>query len=963
MSIPENREFFRTSDTTYLGEISNPKNSEKMEVSVQFKSYLDRRIGPEQRRDIVTQVFNQMKDSDKDKICSGEKDVYFRANGKVYYLTPKSHLFTRSVARVFRFLKLIKNPSKVEYKIKPSRTLNIFFRRPLLTIFSEKPPRLIIDDLAGVLRETTAYNDPFTELSTRLFQDFEPFHEWRDVKDEQNRDASQYQLVILGDSLAAVTRDVKKVTREQVQDTIKAYKKFVVDEFGQEVLDRIQTTYEFSLDTITALTPEIVYRINVGTSHIETSDVTMLADALHNNKPLPNRLERKVDRTTMQNLDPKKPEDFATLMKILSHSEKDHEAIFTGRKLHGKISSWYTQGDEGRFKPWADQQEFTQTCFKIPERDWKCFYEDLAMILCKKHLHQKNLDGTYRLGALIPAPRDGHNPQEYYKVTSWIHNSRGIFSYTLEPACPNSHLQVIKLYRSTSVSAYNLDGAASYKNDFNPINPPGYEGSHLLEQYEMPFFQERTIPVWVGYQHAAEINLVPGSLWAAKNALLSANNELILDIKSTYIKPTLKQFIRTHDSEFMDLIADARKNRLIGTYSSWYLLNNSLRNTVRYDYSESSKEVRHLKQFLELAATHPNTQKQAQKLLEVWNQPQRAPSAADNEFIQQLKSFEDQSASCPPSEQQQVLTDWNNFLHSHAVSLGENVEAKKAQSVDFVGHSLGAACAQRFLVAYTTDKRRIPLPNQQIAARLFDDPAIIQDDNDAFIQFGNKHGDLMASLKAKFAIVRRQEAGDPVPSSGDVHLGATKTSQEQARTYKWLQFDAAVQKASSKAIDPQVRDYTTAHGRLYAGAKVKKGKWYKNMVKEAQITLQMTHPDDKVQLEDLEKRQKAAQRGDYKITHYDSTTQYQFDMPKDKEAWEHLSEIWDMPFRFTPIYAERLRTYMSAAFRSGFFNSVVPAIIAQLAHDNPEDDIAHGDWKKHRKEDGVFVVKDTPVDK
>ncbi len=731
------------------------------------------------------------------------------------------------------------------------------------------------------------------------------------------------------------------VNPESTQSTIKTYRDYLYKQFGESLIKRIQTHYEFDLDVMmlnaTPLTPEIIYRINVGTSHIEACDIEQLALDLKNNNALPERIKQKIGADTHLQLNPKNPSDFAELVELLRVKQEDHDKIFTGRKLHGKISSWYTQGDDTLFKPWVDQQEFTQTCFQIPNRNWDCFYEDLAMILCKKHLHQKNPDGTYRVGALIPAPKEEGKPQSYYKVTSWIHNSRGIFSYTLEPACPGTGLAAIKLYRSTSVSAYNLDGASSYKNDFNPINPPGYEGAHLLEPYESEFFNSKTIPAWVGYHHLAKTCAEPAK------ALKAANDALISEIKAKYKKPSLEQFIRKYDSEFMELIHSCREAKLINPYKAWYLLNNSLRNTVKYKYTEESKEVKRLKSFLEQASKLPQTAAQASELLSWWSDAEQMPSEAEQALIKELRNFE-----LTPHK----TRDWSNYILDYAKEKKEDIASKQAQDIRFVGHSLGAACAQQFLVNYTAAKGRIPLPGHQVAAQIFDDPAINTADNNTFIAFGNKHADLLVALDAKFAIIRRQEAGDPVPQSGETHLGAAETPELQQKMNRWLRFDAALQKPSSRARDPQIRDYTTAHGRLYAGASSRHA-WQRRWIRKRLPKIQKTDPKLAIELKEILSNNPDA---DYKKTNYDSRTQWNFDHPSTSRIWTDLRKQWKLPFRFTPIYAERLRTYLSAAFRSGYFLHVLPGIIAQLGKTNPPCDTAHGDWKKHCDSKGVFVV-------
>jgi hypothetical protein len=993
-------EFYRTSDTTYVGHVSREANSPEMEVSVNFDDWTEGLIKPEQRRMLVNQLFQKVSENELSGICSGFTSVNFRCDGRNYVLTPQTNLILRILAAVFRFFKIIKGDSKVEYTLTTSFR-PAFFYTPALTIPLPESPTCTITSFSTKLQSAKAYFDPFTQLATTLFQDYEPFHTWKDVKNHPRRDASQYQVVLDGDNLKGTLIDDATVTNEQKSATIKKYVEFVEKLFGKRRVDKIQTHYNFSfaemLEKNEPLTPEIIYRLNVGSSYVVIGDVERLVWDLKQHKPLPERITSQLDKLTIpvETLDIKNTEHFAKVMELFLLSKDEYDNIFTGRTLRGKITSWYTQGDEELFKPWIDQQEFSQTCFKIPRRKaalgWDCLYEDLAMILCKKHLHQKELDGTYRVGAVIPAPREDNKPQSYYKVTSLLYNSRGILTYTLEPACPNTLLPVIKLYRSTAISPYNFDGFASFKNDFNPLNSPGYEGAHLLEKHDEEFYKKRTIPVWVGYQYLARSKLhdTPESMQEVYTLLSKANQALGLESESKYAKPTLKQFIRKYDSEFMELIQNYPKNWLTGYYKAWYLLNNCLRHAVQYNYDEHASQVVYLKGFLDeaasLVATTDEQAKlvlQAKKLLSWWNWEEKVAAkkskyAANDkrvtdlladvhsyELDEELKQLQ-QPSYTPTTIQLQTtwkkLSKWNQALFSYAKEIDEDIKQKENQNIAFVGHSLGAACAQRFLASYTALKGRIPVPGQTISARLFDDPAINNEDNEAFIEFGNQHADLLSALHAKFAIIRKQEAGDLVPQTGETHLGAVPTAAIQKKTVKWLTFNAAVLKASSKANHPHIRDNPTAHGRMFADALQKKGTKEERRTKKQHLAEFLKNSQaHAAQIKHLQ--QELA--GDYSSTEYDACRQWEFDYPPNGKVWRELSTLWNLPLPqvIDSLVMERLRSYYSAAFRSGFFQNVIPKIMrvfAQLAFENPLGDENHGPWRLNCNSKGVLIVTET----
>ncbi len=960
-------DFFRTSDTTYQGCIIDPSTNKEVEVTIDFSDCSDTIIRAEQRRSMINKLFNDTLGRHEKKLIGlGFQTIDFRSNQRNFVLKPKTNIVLRIISLFFLFFKLTKSPSRVDYKISTAMLRSEWLFTPTLLVDLPASPPLQIDGIKEKIAIAKAYFDPFTKLATTLFQDYEPFHSWKDIKEHQHRDASRYFMCIEDDGLVAKLIKDKDVSKEVIRLALVAYRDFIHKQFGTSVITTIQTQYGFDLDDMIAqnqpLTPEIVYRVNVGTTHVEAADVEKLACDLKQKKPLGLRFEERVKSLGLVTdaIDLQNPEHFSKLAEVFQLTEAESDKIFTGRKLHGKITSWYTHGDEELFKPWVDQQELFQTCQKIPNRSWDCFYEDLAMILCKKHLHQTTLDPEmpYRVGALIPAPREVGQLQSYYKVTSWIHNSRGIFSYTLEPACSGSTLPVIKLYRSTAASAYTFDGASSITNDFNPLNSPGYEGSRFLEEHERYFFDKRTIPLWVGYHHLATKKLDCTSGLKEAYALLEASNRaLIHEVESKYSKPSIKQFIRSHDSEFLDLIRDFPKENLIDFYNAWILLNR-LRDIVKNHYEEDSTLVANLKNFLEKAAQSEGLEKRAKSLLSWWSKDAKSPTNEEATLMQKLKAYQEQA--CSQGFAREVLFRWSQYILAYAMAKKENIQSKIAQNIDFVGHSLGGACAERFMALYSAQRGRIPLPGKTISGRFFDDPAINDEDNQQFIDFGNSHSELLAALGAKFAIIRRQEASDPIPQSGETHLGATSTVEEQQKTWSWLRFDAAVQQASSKAEDPQVRDNVTAHGRMFAGASRKRGDWYRSLLHDLRLQFKKRGKLTKVDMKGLRKIWKIEKASgvDYKITHYCSKIQWNFDHHPTFEIWEDLHKLWKIPFPswVTSKAAEYARSYLSAVFRSGLFFHILPKMISQIGR-TTTNSAGHGEWKKYCDSNGVLVIK------
>jgi hypothetical protein len=110
---------------------------------------------------------------------------------------------------------------------------------------------------------------------------------------------------------------------------------------------------------------------------------------------------------------------------------------------------------------------------------------------------------------------------------------------------------------------------------------------------------------------------------------------------------------------------------------------------------------------------------------------------------------------------------------------------KVQQDVVFVGHSLGGALVQQFLVGFTVQDGRIPLKDCNYIAHCFCSPGRMDEDETAFQQFEKDHGDLLEILNQKWEINYRFEQEDLVPTGGKVWLGSTMTKD-------WLTLNAEI---------------------------------------------------------------------------------------------------------------------------------------------------------------------------
>lgn len=299
------------------------------------------------------------------------------------------------------------------------------------------------------------------------------------------------------------------------------------------------------------------------------------------------------------------------------------------------------------------------------------------------------------------------------------------------------------------------------------------------------------------------------------------------------------------------------------------------------------------------------------------------------------------SSSLDTAEARALLKSWSTQIKGIADAKKESPDTKKKRSIAFAGHSLGGACAQRFLMRYTSESNRIFLPGQTCELRIFDEPGINADDNEKFKQFGNKHCELLQRLDVRFKIVRRQEVGDIVPMGGEVHLGATFSPDEEAKVAQWLEFDAAVQEGLLHSTLQNIRDAFYAHGTQFERGSPRQ---IRRMEMLEKIDPSLLTAEQK---KFLDAELKIA-KGDFMRIEYSTRMQGLFDRPAEKVQWQAVNELWRMPL-VQPQQAEVLRKYFGGLMRTFCtFNTSTKT--------NYVEDPLHGNWRDLRDENGVFAV-------
>lgn len=723
------------------------------------------------------------------------------------------------------------------------------------------------DDLAS-----KPFQDPFTELATHSFQRYEPHFADRDFA--KPTDCNTF-LVYKNNELLLVEK--KEGITFKHEATVSLYYERLKALYGEEKVHYLEhlfhINFEEMMENNTPLTPEIVFRMNVGATLKESQemgetvkrlrtllknlkadtpdpqaplDVEALKDillgdeqrALHQHFQTVGELKEWLEALHLN----EKPfhempsKQVTALMKVFTLSKEDRARALTGRAIFEPIKGWYNSNQHEEYKPWVDQQQLLQAIGDYEgTKDWMAFYEKLSFVIVKMQLVREHPTEGYRVGMLLPAPLDEAGNQRWYRVSSVVSNGYGLFSYTLEGVGHDTALPAIKLYQSTQSSSYCMHGKASLRSDLNPLNSPGYLGRGLADRYETAFFDARSIPVWVGYLLQAEKLLEEGQDRKAHDALKRAQAELQQQTEKPFRQKNLKELIRAHDAILVDLLT--RQETLSGDAGADFLeLIVDLQERYVKGKKRQSKEI----------------QKQdAKRLQEAVNVLDRLPlkphqhrackKLSDDlsiHLLGQQKTLNQERAKAlrhlredgfdgwvAQSDAKEELTRWARDLRTYAKAHGETPEQKTQQPLVLAGHSLGGAAADLHLHHFLFDRGRIPLPGMGVSLYSMDDPGGNHEVNEAYKKFGNSHSQLFDALNIKkVEIYRAHEAGDPVAFGGGEHLGATSSPKEEEEVSKWQIYHGTVLERYETAKSRQIASSKTAHGTQFRLGKKQKAK-------------------------------------------------------------------------------------------------------------------------------------------
>lgn len=868
------------------------------------------------------------------------------------------------------------------------------------------------------------FEDGFTALGTTAFQNYITNVAQKDLKEDKELftikkvDKSDDQAPIL----ALVRGDPRDAVYASNSETILIYYRTLVKTFGLEKVNCIG--YEYGIDLLkmaeenSPLTPEIIYRMNIGMGLIEYSDVKELQGKLKEIKDRPwseeqlnsslkdlcyeyNLLPALTTRNLINILgaeeanlhdliellhdesfspliekDPKSllPLQFDLLLNLLAFTPVEQEKQYTGRKIEMAIQNAYTTGGTTEFKPWLDHQELLQTFPLLKQGSWEFFTESLAHIVCKKHLIHTDAEEKYRIGMLVPAPNltevegdSGKRPAEeqsprWYVVTGCINNSAGNVSYTLEPACSDSTLPAIKLFRSTASSPYAMDGAASVKNDMNPLNFCGYEGKDLTVPYEAEFFHSRTIPLWVAHQMEADSLITDiknkmekeeeGSnrqeISKAFDFLQHANTVLQQEYVRNHKLDPLIDIIRRHDHTIIDLFLESKEKASKGDVVRFHvILQKAVKLNRKNDEKPLSLEEEHeislfLREMIFKCGINQNRIGLYKDLEHnIINREDSLKELAEGyrgftDFYKQFEELEsDVTAALADSDadDQQVVTileRWSDKIKSFAGQLHELPEDKTSQSLEVIGHSLGGALAQRTFAEYSLLQLRVPLPGQHMHLRAFDAPAISSKDASDFIGVGNENSELLRRMGEPIRINQRFESSDIVPTGGERHLGST-TVKEEEKAKNWLPFDAAIQQVLPTAKTGAVYEYPTVHASRFEDA-----------VRDSALSRKNR---------ELEGKASEGPAGDYTKTWLDRRMVAEFNQRSSSPYAQELKELWQLDRLFNLYSLEDMRPAIGTVMR--FYGGLN---LLGMVEDSKKKETLLKDWWNYTDKNAVFAL-------
>lgn len=915
-----------------------------------------------------------------------DKPAYFRFKNRLYKMEK-----TEKQVRIAKISNNYYNQktSDIHYKVTRISRLNLLerFRGRGAHKIEKLPKHTIPIDKPCSL--TNYLENPYTQLAEEAFLQYE-----EDWSQQDRASKKSYAIALIDGNLQLVNRDkiFDHLSEDDARVTLNLFTEEFIKNFGKDRLDYICHRYGIVLDEEAYLTPEIVYRLNIGLGKCEYSDILSLGTQLnemsenlvhcneeeslqklydaniipaHSFKGLLREIAQELDinienvtvkdfqdwklRHIPENFEEITMEKFDLLQKIFYLTEEEIRSHYTKRKIEGLVTGYYTKASRQIYKPWVDEQELTQLREGLKNSAdyqegtnalaWQAYCEKISHVLVKKNLFNTSPSGEWRLGELIPAPHDTDGNPRWYIVKSMINNSAGAVTYTLEPACRDASLPVIKICRSTASDPYAFDGKASVLSDINPINSPGYEGRIFADQYERSFFDSRTIPIWVAYLEQAQVNINDEE--KAQELLAKAIDELD---KTTLPKTKkLYELIQENDNAFLQLLHDPR-------------LKSEEKKCLEKIYFKVC-DKRQRPEAVDFQTIH-DAHSIVEIIGDIYVQPSNKMKKLSNELKHYLKIKNSPVKTNLDIIEKEIsnidsLNEKIQALYNYAKEMGETSAQKKDQSILVAGHSLGGAIAQRLMAQYSLISGRVPLLGCTMQVFDFAAPGINEEDNAAFINTGNEHAELLTQRSQEllqgqqriFQIHRCQASGDCFPLGGKRHLGSA-SAQEEEEMKAWLEFDAVLVKRNInyELISSNLLGSAAAHAaQVLNPATIKDRIYWKNLPKIAPPPLEEDQGESVAEEDNIDENDYLSifyryRPSDQRIVDGGDTSRNQRRILRDH---------WQLDKGFIKL-------------KQWDYNTTSPRRFARkLAHatKDTQESPLYGDWKSERDPFDVFAIE------
>jgi len=621
------------------------------------------------------------------------------------------------------------------------------------------------------------FTDPFTQLSAWCFQKIEPHF----VMEKEHRGTHRLALSDIGEHPQLHLKRITKQASDQIIDenrrTVEAYRRFLEEEHGQEVIGNVKqlcgVDLDFMLQEGLALLPDHVFKCNIAVNSIEMPHVEALWEKLENAYSVLKKIKKRSEqwdetkRTTLASLEEIQkiftvrelrglnrvitekqkafpvtqerlltfletlvighqkrsfrdlPEEVSSsVISMLMPTDEELDTAFTGRKIrHIEVKGYHSMGHHDRPNPCRLIFELLHTHKDLRKtNDWQNFFELASHTLSKKALYRPP-GGSHkeemRAGLILPGPSGVKGEKRWYYNQAFLDDSQGKVTYLLLPVAKG---------------AKDRDGTL--------------------------------LPCIKLYRSTA-------SSKSALNSLDSIRSDLHPVSSPNSLKPDLENIYHNH------YLAE----RTIPLWVAYYLA----------DQRSQSGDIRIVQ-----AGVH---------------------------FINYLKERSPGNSTLISEITGLLKNDSIDELRAELKKWGDEFEEfpeyKIKQPIVFCGHSLGGGLAQWALHYLSAHAKRVPPPGQTCSCYAYNAPAIDSKDDKEFMAFGKEHKEIFELLGIQWEIYHQFEHRDVVPHAGCNHLGTTRYSDKDRF---WLRFSAVVFKPLPTAESLSIAGERTCHERMISRA-------------------------------------------------------------------------------------------------------------------------------------------------